>query len=228
MTRRINAAGLSHVKKWEGLKLKAYRNFPGEPWTIGHGHTSLAGPPVVKEGMRITEAEAEAILRTDLDKFEERVQRLVKVPLADNQFAVLVSFDFNTGALHKSTLLKKLNAGNYDAVPVELMKWVNAGGRRVQGLVNRRAAECGLWVKGEFVSSNTVEASTKVPSKDIAVVGGTGAAGTGAVIGPVIPEIIDAVTSQREELTSGDWARIIIGAVLLGLTVYGIWRKVKS
>ncbi|WP_057258479.1 MULTISPECIES: lysozyme [Ensifer] len=62
--------------------------------------------------MIITEAEAEAILRADLAKFEERVSRLVKVPLTDNQHAVLVSFDFNIGRLGKSTLLKKLNAGD--------------------------------------------------------------------------------------------------------------------
>ncbi len=229
MARRITEAGLAHIKQWEGKRNVAYRDVAGV-LTIGFGHTSAAGIPKVRDGMRISDQEADDILRQDLRKFEAAVERLVKVPLTDNQFAVLVSFAFNVGdgAFAKSTLLRKLNKGDYEAVPVELMKWVNAGGKRVQGLVNRRAAEAGLWAKGEFVASNTVEASTKVPSKDIAVVGGTGAAGTGAVVGPVIPEIIDAVTSQREELTSGDWARIIIGAVLLGLTIYGIYRKVRS
>lgn len=227
MDRNINAEGLSHVKKFEGLRTRAYRDV-ANVLTIGYGHTSAAGAPEVREGMTITEAQAEQILQSDLRKFEERVSRLVKVPLSDNQFAALVSFDFNTGALHKSTLLKKLNRRDYNAVPVELMKWVNAGGKKVKGLVNRRAAEAGLWAKGEFVSSNTVEASTKAPSTDIAVVGGTGAAGTGAVVGPIIPEVIDAVTTQQDELSSGDWARIIIGAIILALTIYGIWRKVRS
>lgn len=160
--RRINAAGLALVKQWEGLKTKAYQDV-ADVWTIGYGHTSAAGAPVVKPNMVITEARAEEILRDDLAKFEERVARLVKVPLTDNQHAVLVSFDFNTGKLHSSTLLKKLNAGDYDAVPLELMKWVNAGGRRVKGLVNRRAAEAGFWARGEFVSSNTVPAAPKAP-----------------------------------------------------------------
>jgi lysozyme len=164
MTRRINAAELQLIKQWEGLKLKAYRNFAGEPWTIGYGHTSAAGAPEVYKGMVISEDQAEQILRADLRVFEERVDRLVKVPLTENQFATLVSFDFNTGALHKSTLLKKLNARQYDAVPVELMKWVNAGGKRVQGLVNRRSAEAGLWAKGDFVSSNFVEAKPTAPA----------------------------------------------------------------
>ncbi|MGF6178882.1 lysozyme [Ensifer sp. 4252] len=108
---------------------EAYRDVAGI-WTIGYGHTSAASAPVVTPNMVITEAEAEAILRADLATFEERVSRLVKVPLTDNQHAVLVSFDFNTGRLGKSTLLKKLNDGGYDAVPTELMKWVNAGGKR--------------------------------------------------------------------------------------------------
>ncbi len=227
MARRINAAGLSHIMQWEGKRLVAYQDVAGI-WTIGYGHTTAAGIPRVREGMRISDKEAEDILKSDLRKFEDRVSRLVKVPLTDNQFAVLVSFDFNTGALHKSTLLKKLNAGDYDAVPAELMKWVNAGGKRVQGLVNRRAAEAGLWAKGEFVSSNTVEAKKAVPVKDVAVIGGTGTTGAVATIGPAIPDIVDAVSSQRDELTSGQWARVIVAVLILGLTLYGIWRKVKS
>ena len=157
MTRRINAAGLALVKQWDGLKTKAYRDITGI-WTVGYGHTSSADAPMVTSNMVITEAEAEAILRADLAEFEERVSRLVKVPLTENQHTVLVSFDFDTGELHSSTLLKKLNKG-YDGVPAELMKWVNAGGKRVKGLVSRRSVEA----KGEFVSSNIVPAAPKAP-----------------------------------------------------------------
>lgn len=159
MERRINADGLALIKQWEGCELISYKDVAGI-WTIGYGHTSAAGIPFVKPAMRINAQEAEDILRSDLRKFEERVNRLVKVQLNDNQFAVLVSFDFNTGKLHSSTLLKKLNAGDYDAVPGELMKWVNAGGKKVKGLVNRRSAEAGLWAKGEFISTNTQPVST--------------------------------------------------------------------
>lgn len=162
MNRRINAAGLALVKQWEGLKTRAYRDVGGI-WTIGYGHTSAAGAPTVTPTMVITEAKAEEILLSDLAIFEDRVSRLVKVPLTDNQFAVLVSFDFNTGKLDKSTLLKKLNAGDHDAVPAELMKWVYAGKKRIEGLVNRRSAEVGLWAKGAFVSTNTQPAAAKAP-----------------------------------------------------------------
>jgi len=163
MTRRINAAGLSLVKQWEALRTTAYRDAVGV-WTIGYGHTRAAGGPVVTAGLKITADEADVILRTDLSKFEARVDRLVKVALTDNQFAALVSFDFNTGALDKSTLLKKLNKGDYNAVPAELMKWVNAGGKKLNGLVNRRSAEAGLWAKGAFVSSNFVDATVTAPA----------------------------------------------------------------
>lgn len=143
MTRRINAAGLSFIKSWEGRKLLAYYD-SGGVLTIGYGSTGKH----VKPGMRISEAQAEKLLMDDLDRFERRVASLVKVPLSDNQFAALVSFDFNTGAIHKSTLLKKLNKGDYAAVPSELMKWVNDNGRKIQGLVNRRKAEVTLWRSG--------------------------------------------------------------------------------
>ena len=227
MTRRINAAGLSLVKQWEGLKNTAYRDVAGV-LTIGYGHTSAAGAPKVTPGMTIGDKEAERILRADLAKFEARVERLVKVPLTDNQFSALVSFDFNAGALHKSTLLKKLNKGDYAAVPVELMKWVHSGGRKIQGLVNRRAAEAGLWAKGDFVSSNYVPAKTAADKADVATIGGAGAAGAAATIGPVIPEVTKAITDQQDELSSGQWVRVAIAAVIIALTLWGVYRKIKS
>lgn len=227
MARRINVAGLSLIQQWEGLKLTAYKDVAGI-WTIGYGHTSATGSPTVTPGMTITKAEASRILLKDLAKFEARVEELVKVPLTDNQFAVLTSFDFNAGALHKSTLLKKLNKGDYNAVPGELAKWVNAGGKKVQGLVNRRAAEAGLWAKGAFVSSNTVTATTKADKTDVVAIGGAGAAGVGGAVGPILPDITQAIVDQQDSLTSGQWARIIVGGVVLALTLWGIYRKIKT
>lgn len=160
--RKVNDEGLDHLKRWEGLRTEAYRDSAGI-LTIGYGHTAAAGPPAVSPGMTITEAEAETIFRRDLETFERAVERNVKVPLTDNQFAALVSFVYNVGegAFKKSTLLRKLNAGDYDGVPNELGKWVNAGGQRVQGLANRRAAEAGLWAKGEYVASQNAPAAPK-------------------------------------------------------------------
>lgn len=175
MTRRISPEGLALIKQWEAFIPFAYDDFdpprnrrkikPGDvvrgTLTKGYGHTG----PDVKPGDTISEAEASALLQRDLASVEGAVERLVKVPLTDNQFGALCAFVLNIGegAFGGSTLLKKLNAGDYAAVPKELMKWVTSKGRRMQGLVNRRAAEAGLWAKGSFVSSNTVEAKPAKP-----------------------------------------------------------------
>ena len=134
------------LKKFEGCKLKAYK-CPAGIWTIGYGHTSAAGAPEVVQGMTITQAEANDILRQDLVKYETGVKALVKQPLTQRQFDVLVDFAYNAGvgALKSSTLLKKINAGEFDAVPAELMKWTKGGGKVLPGLVNRRRAEAGWW-----------------------------------------------------------------------------------
>ena len=110
-------AGLKLIKQFEGLRLKSYR-CPAGIWTIGYGHTSAAGAPDVRENMRISREEAEAILRQDLAQFENAVSSLLSVPLTENQFDTLVSFAFNCGiaASRRSTLLKRVNAGALDAV----------------------------------------------------------------------------------------------------------------
>lgn len=163
MARRINAAGLSHVKTWEGCSLKAYRDVAGV-WTIGYGSTGKH----VKPGMVITQAQADELLKEDLARFERRVELAVKVPLTDNQFAALVSFAFNVGegAFQGSTLLKRLNAGDYSAVPPELMKWVKATVNdkkvTVKGLVNRRKAD------GALFTTKSVSAPAK-PKPEVGI-----------------------------------------------------------
>ncbi|WP_455481781.1 lysozyme [Bartonella sp. B35(2025)] len=159
--RKISKEGLTLIKQWEGLRLQAYQDANGV-WTIGYGHTAQAGEPLVQRGIQITESQAEILLQKDLLQFEQTVEQMVEQPLTDEQFAALVSFCYNVGtaAFCNSTLLKKLNRGNYEAVPVELQKWTKVGGKCLKGLVYRRAAEAGLWAKGAYVSSNyqTVEA----------------------------------------------------------------------
>lgn len=95
----------------------------------------------------ISEREAERILRQDVQEAERAVLRLINVPLSDGQFDALVSFTFNLGggALQRSTLRRKLNRAEYDDAVGEFMKWVYAGGRKLNGLVKRRAAEADLF-----------------------------------------------------------------------------------
>lgn len=151
MARQVNQEGLELVKRFEGLRTQAYR-CPAGVWTIGYGHTKGVRPD-----MKITAEQADELLRQDLAESGEQVERLVRVKLTDSQFSALASFVFNVGAgnLQNSTLLRRLNAGDYDAVPSELAKWVKATdprtGKKVTlaGLVKRRAAEGELWLTTE-------------------------------------------------------------------------------
>ena len=140
------------VKHFEGLYLKAYL-CPARVWTIGYGHTGLMhNDGTVYPGRNITESEAEALLRYDLEKFSGRVAKLVKVPLEQHQFDALVSFAFNVGegALGRSTLLKKLNGYNYSGAAEEFIKWNKGGGKVLAGLARRRKAERHLFATGEL------------------------------------------------------------------------------
>jgi lysozyme len=136
---RTSAKGIALIKAFEGCRLKAYRDAVGV-LTIGWGHTNHH-PPAFSAGARWTQQQADAVLIDDLVRFEQRVERLVKVPLAQHQFDALVSFDFNTGALHKSTLLKRLNLKDYAGAAAQFARWNKAGGMVLAGLVRRRASE---------------------------------------------------------------------------------------
>lgn len=144
-TRSTPPQGIQLIKRWEGLRLDMYKDVAGYP-TIGYGHLVL---PHEKFGGAITEAEAEALLRRDLKRYERSVGRLVHVPLSDNQYSALVSFTFNLGgaALQRSTLRMKLNREDYLGAADELHRWVYAGGRKVRGLMRRRSAERALFLR---------------------------------------------------------------------------------
>ncbi|MBB3977358.1 GH24 family phage-related lysozyme (muramidase) [Rhizobium azooxidifex] len=146
-----SAAGRKAITAHEDNVLTAYPDpaTGGEPWTIGVGHTSAAGPPKVVRGMKITAAESDEILSRDLKTFEAGVRSAVKVPLNQNEFDALVSLAFNIGvsAFSKSTLVKKLNAGDRAGAADQFIVWNKAGGRVLKGLVNRRASERALFIK---------------------------------------------------------------------------------
>ena len=143
---KISLEGLSLIKKFEGCKLEAYKCSAGV-WTIGYGHTTG-----VKEGDVCTQEEAEKLLRGDIFKFEEYVQDSVKVDLDQSQFDALVAWTFNLGPgnLRSSTMLKKLNNGEYESVPFEMSRWNKAGGKTLDGLIRRRQAESLLFESKEW------------------------------------------------------------------------------
>lgn len=151
--------GMDLIETEETLVLFTYddAHYPPKPMlsgqkargtpTIGYGHT---GPEVVP-GLTITSARAVALLNADIAKSERDVDTLVKVPINDYQRAALVSFDFNVGGgdFKKSTLLKKLNKGDYESVPAQMAVWnhTTVAGKLVvsDGLTGRRAKEGALW-----------------------------------------------------------------------------------
>lgn len=211
----VNDETLALIKRWEGLRLDAYQDQAGI-WTIGYGHTLTARP-----GMTITEARATELLRGDLRDAEAAVDDAVKVPMTDNQRGALVSFVFNVGggAFRGSTLLRKLNAGNYDAVPGELAKWnkITVNGRKVanSGLANRRAVEAGLWARGAPVASNTVEPAAPKETASAPVQGGVGVA-AGGVLATLLANAGGALTP----LASLPWQ---VGIAVVAAAAIGWW-----
>ncbi|MEO7212654.1 lysozyme [Mucilaginibacter sp.] len=132
------------IEGFEGCRLKAYLDIAGVP-TIGWGNTRYENGIRVKMGDTITQARADSLLLFKLKEFEAEVRSLVRVAITDNQGAALLSFDYNTGSLAGSTLLKKLNAGDYNGAADEFLKWnkVTKNGEKkiADVLVKRRAAE---------------------------------------------------------------------------------------
>jgi GH24 family phage-related lysozyme (muramidase) len=143
---KMSEEGLALIREFEGFRATAYRDAVGV-WTIGFGHTAMAGPPDVTAGQRITRAEAEEILAQDVSRFAGDVARMIRVPLTDAQFSALVSFAYNVGpgAFRGSSVLKAVNSGDFAAVPRRLALWTRAGGRVLPGLIRRRAAEAALF-----------------------------------------------------------------------------------
>lgn len=150
MTRKISQVGIDLIKRFEGCKLKAYKPVATEQhWTIGYGHYG----PDVKQGMTITLAQAEDMLKKDLPRYEAYVNNKAYVPLTDqltqNQFDVLVSFTYNCGQGN----LKKLCAGRTLAqIAQKLPEYNKGGGKVLKGLVTRRAAEQALFNKPDTVA----------------------------------------------------------------------------
>ena len=138
----ISQKGIDLIKSSEGLRLEAYRDSVGV-LTIGYGTTRG-----VKPGMKITAAQAEEYLKTDVGRFEPELAALVKVPLNQNQWDALMSFVYNLGSanLASSTLLKLLNAGDYARAADQFPRWNKAGGKELPGLTKRRAAEQALFL----------------------------------------------------------------------------------
>ena len=150
--RKISEEGAELIKRHEGRRLTAYKD-PVGIWTIGYGHT---GPDVLP-GMVITEETADIMLENDLLDVYDCIEAYVDVDLSQGQYDALCSFIFNLGcgAFRNSTLLRLLNQGDYDGARKQFPRWCHAGGKKMGGLVKRRAEEAQLFSKGDDPSTKT-------------------------------------------------------------------------
>lgn len=145
--RQVTQKGIELIKEFEGFRRTAYL-CPANFWTIGYGSTFYPDGRRVQRGETISNQEAEELLKITVNKFAKEVDKLVTVPINDNQFSALVSFTFNVGisAFKNSTLRRVLNQGNYQEASQQLLRWNRAGGRVLAGLTRRRQAERSLFL----------------------------------------------------------------------------------
>ena len=143
---KVNQAGLDLIKEFEGCDLCVYKDVEGNP-TIGYGHLILPG----EKFNIISPQEAEALLAKDVEETALCIWPMIKQPLTENQFSALVCFAYNVGpkALVNSTLLRKVNAGDFTGAAAEFLRWnkarIKGKLKPVAGLTRRRAAEAKLF-----------------------------------------------------------------------------------
>jgi lysozyme len=141
---KVSEAAIAHIKSFEGLSLEAYPD--AGHWSIGYGHSSNAVYP----GMRITDQQADALLRKDLEKFELGVERVLAVPATQEEFDAMVALAYNIGlnAFEESTLLRHHNNQRHQDAAAEFGKWTKSGNTVLPGLVKRREKEAAMYRAG--------------------------------------------------------------------------------
>lgn len=153
-------SGVKAIQEHEGLVLTPYQDAVGV-WTVGYGHT---GSEFAQGKKPITKKKATELLKQDLKDAENAVNKHVKVALSQKQFDALVSLVFNIGVgnFSKSTLLKKLNSGDYLGAADEFPKWRKAGNKVLPGLVSRRASERAMFLSGTDIQETDDEFESNI------------------------------------------------------------------
>jgi lysozyme len=225
---KMTDEGLALIKRFEGFRSKAYRDATGI-WTVGYGHTSMAGSPAVAAGFTVTRQQAGEILAADVEKFARQVEASLLVTLTDNQFAALVSFAYNVGIgnFRGSSVLRAVNARDFAAVPRRLQLWNKAGGRVLPGLVARRAAEAQLFLKDDAVLR------TPAPAEDAPVESATGkparqstttlAALVSAMAG--IASTLLGSAREAADVFGGNGMGLLLMAIMVGAAVWIIRER---
>lgn len=214
---KISQRGIDLVKKFEGFSATAYK-CPAGVWTIGYGSTDG-----VKQGDTIAKADAEKRLISELGYFERVIEKHVKAQLTQCQFDALVSFVYNVGekAFVRSTMLKKLNSGDYISATSQFKRWDKAGGKVLQGLVRRRRAEADLF--DSQVSFSEMAQSVDSPDKPVMksrTIAGSSIAAAATIAGEVVSEAktqIEPLVGYSEHLRT---AFVVVALIGVGLAIY--------
>jgi len=150
ITSATKIGNIDHIKKWEGYRGEAYKPTKDDVWTIGWGHTTTA-----KEGMKITEEEAEELFRWDLEWVEDAINDLVTVPVSQKQFDALASLTYNIGRtqFRNSSVLRRLNNGDYHGAGEAFLMWNKQRNKEgtltvLRGLTRRRSEEMEMFYDG--------------------------------------------------------------------------------
>lgn len=255
---RMSAEGRARLMQREGVRTRAYRDSEGA-WTIGVGHTANAGPPEPRPGMVITRKQVDELLTRDLVKYENIVNRNVRVPLTQGQFDALVSICFNveTALSPKSTIVKRLNKGDYRGAAKAIMLY-----NKPPEIVGRRESEQQQFIRATYaqIAQEKRDAGegqvVRLTAKDLRTAGsrtmrgadevqtgvvGGGISAVGALsvasqvrdvassVSETVSTAADSVTSAHSFLSwlSHDWKTITIIS-LSALVVFFLWRTIRG
>ena len=231
---RLTQAGFELIKAHEGLRLRAYPDpaTKGEPWTIGYGHTSAAGIPKVTPDMQITKEYAEDTFKRDLKTFENHVRFSVKTPITDEQFSALVSFCYNVGPgnFQKSSVLRCVNARQFDLVPAKLALYNRANGKVLKGLVRRRAEEGKMFTFGfdetddHFVNGADLSKGKSALSSTTNLAAGV--SGVAAVASAGRQLTTDVV--ETASFIPPQWLIVGLGLISILAAIYIIMERIKK
>lgn len=145
---KTSDTGIALIQHFEGYSPFPYDDVIGVS-TVGWGHVILDSDNL---DYPLMPDEAETLLRNDLVKAERSVNQSVHIPLANCRFDALTSLSYNIGAsnFQKSTLLRRVNEQRHNEVRAQFLRWVNAGGKMIKGLVRRREGEADMYDKGDM------------------------------------------------------------------------------